>query len=60
MPARTSLRTSARALAPVLGLVAAIACTVGATSPAMAQGAMLTSSTKLGNDGHPYHWQAPC
>lgn len=60
MHARTTPRWSARSLASVLGLVAALACVSGPVSPATADSSMMANSTKRGNDGHPYYWAAPC
>jgi hypothetical protein len=58
--ARTAPRSAVRSLALALGVTAGVLGGFGSSTTATAAGTLLADTTKLGNDGHPYHWQAPC
>jgi hypothetical protein len=60
MPARTPAPAPARVLTGVLALAVAAILSLGLATSARAGTVLLASATKQGNDGHAYHWAAPC
>lgn len=60
MHARTLTPAPARVLTGVLALAGAALLSLGFATSARAETVLLASATKQGNDGHGYHWAAPC